>query len=160
MNTDPDALGQDVCHGTGNYAEGATVNIAASEVEGYLFRGWTGHSEDVALLDDASARETSFTMPARNVVFTASFSSTTGVADRDEPSIRVYPVPASDVLRVEATEAIMQLKLIDMAGRVLSEATFPGQQATVEVTHLLPGSYFLQVITISQSMVLPVQVVR
>jgi len=69
---DPDDIGA-VLTGTGNYYEGAEVNISANSVVGYMFTGWTGSVEDVELLDDATALETYFTMPAREITLTANY---------------------------------------------------------------------------------------
>jgi len=48
------------------------IEISASEVEGYGFIGWT--AEPQATFADASARETSFSMPAANVTITANYA--------------------------------------------------------------------------------------
>jgi uncharacterized repeat protein (TIGR02543 family) len=72
---DPDNIGA-VLTGDGDYEEEEEVNISASIVEGYTFAGWTGEAEDVALLDDATALETFFTMPDRDVTLTGSYQLT------------------------------------------------------------------------------------
>ncbi len=69
---DPDDIGA-VLTGAGEYYEGDEVSISTSSVEGYTFTGWTGEGEDIALLDDATALETFFIMPAREVTLTATF---------------------------------------------------------------------------------------
>ncbi len=57
--------------GEGSYGQGETVYIAAELPAGYLFTEWSGLPEDVALLDNISSSSTFFTMPGRNVQFTA-----------------------------------------------------------------------------------------
>jgi uncharacterized protein (TIGR02145 family) len=59
--------------GAGNYLVGDSVNIAASVVNGYSFVGWVGNENDIALLGDSIALETSFVMPSRNITFTATY---------------------------------------------------------------------------------------
>ena len=59
--------------GGGKYAEGETVSIKANDKSGYTFIGWTG--DDGVVFDNASAKETSFVMPAKAVKVTANYSS-------------------------------------------------------------------------------------
>ena len=59
--------------GSGKYSEGQKVVIKANDKSGYTFTGWSG-TEGVVFAD-ASARETSFTMPAKGVTVTANFRS-------------------------------------------------------------------------------------
>ena len=59
--------------GSGKYSEGQKVVIKANDKSGYTFTGWTG--SDGVVFADASARETSFTMPAKGVTVTANFRS-------------------------------------------------------------------------------------
>ena len=59
--------------GSGKYSEGQKVVIKANDKSGYTFTGWS--STDGVVFADASARETSFTMPAKGVTVTANFRS-------------------------------------------------------------------------------------
>ena len=59
--------------GSGKYSEGQKVVIKANDKSGYTFTGWTG--SDGVVFADVSARETSFTMPAKGVTVTANFRS-------------------------------------------------------------------------------------
>ena len=59
--------------GGGKYAEGETVSIKANDKSGYTFIGWTG--DDGVVFDNASAKETSFVMPAKAVKVTANYRS-------------------------------------------------------------------------------------
>jgi len=52
------------------YAEGTEVSIKAEAAEGYGFVNWTAPAGG---FDNASAAETTFTMPAQNVTVTANF---------------------------------------------------------------------------------------
>ena len=53
------------------YAAGAAMNIKAEANAGYEFAGWTATAGTFA---DVNARETTFSMPARNVTVTANFA--------------------------------------------------------------------------------------
>ena len=62
--------------GSGKYSEGQRVNITANDRSGYTFTNWTG--SDGVVFANASARETTFKMPAKAVTVTANFSSNSG----------------------------------------------------------------------------------
>jgi len=57
--------------GSGSYTAGTTINIYAGSRSGYTFTGWT--SSDVTITN-ASNKNASFTMPAKNVTVTANWS--------------------------------------------------------------------------------------
>ncbi|MCF8303869.1 MAG: hypothetical protein K9I94_11385 [Bacteroidales bacterium] len=76
LSANPPGIGVKLT-GAGDYAVDETVNIGASVPSGYAFVEWTGTPEDVALLDDATSNSTSFTMPDRNVSYTATFEQVT-----------------------------------------------------------------------------------
>ena len=59
--------------GGGIYSAGQTVTIKADEKSGYTFIGWS--SDDGVVFANASAKETSFVMPARNITVTADYSA-------------------------------------------------------------------------------------
>lgn len=56
--------------GSGDYEAGQTVSIVAKDSTGFDFDIWTGDSD---LLDDASEKSTSFTMPEKAVSLTATY---------------------------------------------------------------------------------------
>lgn len=62
--------------GKGLYQEGATVNIDAGDKAGYRFLGWTA-APDSVVIADASAVQTTFTMPAGSVALTANWEQIT-----------------------------------------------------------------------------------
>jgi uncharacterized repeat protein (TIGR02543 family) len=63
--------------GTSPYSEGEIVSIQAIAASGYQFAGWAAPAGSLA---NANALATTFTMPAQNVIVTATFqvTSTTG----------------------------------------------------------------------------------
>jgi uncharacterized repeat protein (TIGR02543 family) len=71
MATDPEAGGTatDLTNGS-PYEEGTEVNIKAEANEGYQFVNWTAPA---GVFGNATAAETTFTMPAQNVTVTANF---------------------------------------------------------------------------------------
>ena len=59
--------------GTGEYEEGAVVNITAnSPAEGYQFKEWTVTQGTVSIVN-TTAQTTSFTMPAMDVTVEATY---------------------------------------------------------------------------------------
>jgi len=66
--------------GSGEYAQGETVNISATVPSGQVFDAWTG---DIQYLDDASAVSTTLTMPAQDITVTAVYH---------DPSTSVYSI--------------------------------------------------------------------
>lgn len=57
--------------GSGNYSEGETVNISANAPEeDKIFEQWEGDTE---VLSNLNASDTSFEMPAQNMVLTATY---------------------------------------------------------------------------------------
>jgi len=72
MAADPVVGGEAIDVGAkGAYAAGATVSIKAEPAAGYGFANWT--ADPTVTFDDATAEETTFTMPAQNVTVTAHF---------------------------------------------------------------------------------------
>ena len=60
--------------GSGRYTVGTSVTIRANAAEiGKAFSKWEGSEEDLALLGDQNAEETSLTMPNRDVTLTADY---------------------------------------------------------------------------------------
>ncbi len=77
--------------GAGNYAAGSDVTVRAGSRDGYIFNGWT--SDSSVVFDDASAAETTFTMPEGSVTVTANWSRDSGSSssgrDDSDPSYAV-----------------------------------------------------------------------
>jgi uncharacterized repeat protein (TIGR02543 family) len=61
--------------GASPYMEGEVVSIQSEPASGYQFVSWTALAVD---FDDETAEETTFTMPAQNVVVTARFTPVEG----------------------------------------------------------------------------------
>lgn len=77
--------------GAGSYAAGSVVPVRAGSRDGYIFNGWT--SDSSVVFDDASAAETTFTMPEGSVTVTANWSRDSGSSssgrDDSDPSYAV-----------------------------------------------------------------------
>lgn len=75
----------------------------------------------------------------------------TGLAELDLQDVRVFPVPANDVLMIEhagAPQGAALVRMLDLTGRLVLEERWPaGMSRTgVEVNQLSQGSYLIQVL--------------
>lgn len=68
------------------------------------------------------------------------------VGEVTEVALSVYPNPAADWAVVSCSEPIEQMRVMDLNGR-LCNVNIDGQK--VDVSHLIPGIYFIQIETIS-----------
>ncbi len=90
--------------GGGDYTEGETVTITAnSPAAGKKFAGWT--SEDGVTFADASAAETTFTMPAKAVTVTANYKDIEYVTLNLES-----PRGLSDTITIDKEATVADLK--------------------------------------------------
>ena len=126
--------------GEGKYAAGSIVTVRAGSRSGYTFNGWT--SDSSVVFDDASAAETTFTMPDGSVTVTANWSRdggsyssgrddsdpsyAVGIPDKTENgSVSVSPKNASQGDRVTVTVKpdagyeLDSLKVLDKDGKEL-----------------------------------------
>ena len=126
--------------GAGSYAAGSVVPVRAGSRDGYIFNGWT--SDSSVVFDDASAAETTFTMPEGSVTVTANWSRDSGSSssgrDDSDPSyavgipdktengsVNVSPKNASQGDRVTVTVKpdagyeLDSLKVLDKDGKEL-----------------------------------------
>ena len=127
--------------GAGSYAAGRVVTVRAGSRDGYIFNGWT--SDSSVVFDDASAAETTFTMPEGSVTVTANWSRDSGSSssgrDDSDPSyavgipdktengsVSVSPKNASQGDRVTVTVKpdagyeLDSLKVLDKDGKELA----------------------------------------
>ena len=72
--------------GAGDYAADSSVTIDAGQRPGYRFSGWRYDDESLSL-SDANARTTTFTMPPRDVVVTATWVRITTPGDGGKPPV-------------------------------------------------------------------------
>lgn len=89
--------------GAGSYTEGATVTIKAGSLSKYTFKGWS--SNDGVTFDNIKNATTTFTMPAKHVTVTATWSYNGGSSDsgggNSSPSAPVTQVPVTQNYSVD-----------------------------------------------------------
>ena len=72
----------------------------------------------------------------------------------------IYPVPASNVLNINAEFPLVSVKVMDYSGRIKSEGFVNDKNGTVEVSQLPQGYYIVQVKTAGGEYSRAIQVVR
>ncbi len=74
----------------------------------------------------------------------------TGIKDFDECHVIVYPNPAKDIIEVNATKLVVtegcSAKIINALGQVVLSQTINQLSFDINVSHLVSGSYALQII--------------
>ncbi len=73
-----------------------------------------------------------------------------GIPEQSSASITVFPNPvASNYFQISSDEAIMQVKLMDISGKLIFEKEYDGEKRVfVNVSALPANTYFLQVFTV------------
>jgi uncharacterized repeat protein (TIGR01451 family) len=73
--------------------------------------------------------------------------------EQDISSLNVYPNPVRDILHLYSSEALQLVEIIDMAGRKLISINLSEISATIDVSCLKPGLYFLQTNDVCRSFI-------
>jgi hypothetical protein len=70
-----------------------------------------------------------------------------GGIDEATSSVSIYPNPVNSIMTIQATEAMQQIRIVDLTGKVV--ATFVGNGLTQEISvdDLKAGIYTIQVVT-------------
>ena len=69
----------------------------------------------------------------------------TGITSEEVAGLKVYPNPAEDVVTIECSEEIKEVKIYDALGRIMASpiSTLQGERETVDVSQLSSGIYNL-----------------
>ena len=138
-----DDLSKGFAVGSGQFAEGSVVEIAAIPVEGYRFMQWS---------DGSTANPRTVTING-DLQLTAQFG-TTSVNDHDlSPLITLFPNPADSYVdvRTDGDLTITMMEVYDIHGKLLRTVktqNFASLQTTrINVSDLADGMYFLRATT-------------
>ncbi|MEM7571613.1 MAG: lamin tail domain-containing protein [Bacteroidota bacterium] len=63
------------------------------------------------------------------------------------PEVQIFPNPVQDLLEVNAPVQLSQVRLLDLAGRMLLRQTVEGQQVELDLSALPAATYYLQIIS-------------
>ncbi len=69
------------------------------------------------------------------------------VPEIDVATIKLYPNPASSILTIESDSQIMEIRVVDMVGRMVYSTRVQDNSYTMDVHGFRNGIYFVQVIT-------------
>ena len=121
--------------GGGIYEEGTVVTLTAIPAEGYYFVMWD---------DEVTDNPRQLTVEA-DTTLTAVFAQEVGIDESDmKPGMmKMYPNPASQKVTIECPGA-KALSVVDMKGREVLHRTFNEGRATLDVSHLARGAYFVR----------------
>lgn len=119
--------------------EGETVSITANTKYGE-FISWFSPTEGVVFADEKSMN-TTFTMPASDVVLVANFEGT-GIHDTEGVTISLYPNPAVDYIQLTGINNGIYT-ISDMLGNVITKREFIGE--AIAVSNLPDGIYILKI---------------
>ena len=85
---------------------------------------------------------------------------TSAAAMAELPTLKVYPNPVRDVLYIESSENLQELRLVDMLGQIVRAMPADGFNTQFNVSDLKSSLYFLQVITSDGMQTHRIQVVK
>lgn len=138
LNVEP-AQGGSV-EGAGTYTFGEQVEVQAIAAEGYIFVNWT--DRDLNPMSDQPVYV--FNMPASNLELTANFELEDFVNEHALQNVSVFPNPSKGILMIAADEPIRQIRIVDMAGKILGFESFNLNEGSLNLGELPDGIYVLQ----------------
>ena len=134
------AVGGEVI-GTGTYAYGARVTLRVIPNEDYVFLNWTENgtvvSETVEYIFEVTGDRT----------LVANVEYVEGVGENARVEFVLYPNPVSDKLSVEATEAIDNIEIFNIAGAMVYSQKNCSEKVEVETADLPAGTYVIRMTT-------------
>ena len=126
--------------GTGTYDYGTEITLSVILNEDYSFEYWTENGLIVSYDPDYT-----FTVTGNRSLL-ACLKYTDGIGE-NTISFGLYPNPVSDMLNVEATEAIEQVDVFTITGsRVFSEKGF-AEKVQINTTDMPAGTYVIRMTT-------------
>ncbi|AUC14452.1 hypothetical protein BTO06_04520 [Tenacibaculum sp. SZ-18] len=121
----------------GIYNDGTSIELTATPASGYQFDGWSG---DVT----GTTNPLTITMDADKTV-TAMFSAVTAsVVDLEfNKEVKVYPIPATDILNIEIVNEYQIKKVVIYS--LLGKKVIETKETKVNISELVNGVYLLMV---------------
>jgi hypothetical protein len=71
--------------------------------------------------------------------------SVSGIPEKQSAALKVYPVPATDVIHISNEALIEAITLFDVAGKEVLRETVNRKDATLNINHIDRGVYFMNV---------------
>ncbi len=83
-------------------------------------------------------------LPAEKVIAIDLLSNcTTGLNTTTTNEVSIYPVPVNDVLTIQATTSINNIRLYDELGKIIQQKTLNATNAVIDVSDIAQGIYYL-----------------
>ena len=118
--------------GSGTYAAGSTVTIAAVPNSGFEFDKWS---------DDNTQNPRQVTVN-ENIIFVAFFKAT-GVGENEGKLMVLYPNPANNYIRIEGLEANSEVKIYNTMG-ALVKVVNANDDEEINIGDLASGLYMVR----------------
>jgi hypothetical protein len=141
---------------TGGTSNGAFGVIIYRDTFGWFFQSADYPIRAVRIFDDGSAYAAgdSGLVMKLGPMLTGISEVQTGTPN----PLHIYPNPAKEQFTIQYTSEITQLRLFNLRGETVSNMAHPGLNPTIDVGHLAPGVYVVEVesesVTIHQRVVL------
>lgn len=89
------------------------------------------------------------------------YANTTGIpAPGNADTYRVYPNPAGNLLSLTAPDQLKEMALTDQMGRTLWVQPVSGNHATIDISRIPAGQYYLRIISAGGALCRPVTIVH
>lgn len=85
-----------------------------------------------------------FNPPIITNTFETEFVDQLSVAESNAGALRLYPVPASDILRFTADATVQEVRLFDITGKIMLYQKVGAAQGLLDVSSLSTGMYLIQ----------------
>ncbi|MFW5778044.1 MAG: InlB B-repeat-containing protein [Bacteroidota bacterium] len=144
LNANPVNAG--TLEGEGEFEAGARVTINVVPANNFRFLYWENENTSETIED----QEHSFTMPEENICFTAWFEndSTTSVFQLGNKSpLKIYPVPAGEVISFEADEIMEKVVIYTITGKIMDAKSPYKTSLQIDLTSYDTGNYIFQIKT-------------
>ena len=127
--------------GAGTFAYGTQVSLKVVPEENYVFLNWTENGTIV------SEEEEYVFVVTGDRTLVANVQSTEGVGENTKAGFDIYPNPVNDKLNIEATEAINNVEIFNIAGTMVYSQKNCGGLLEIETSNLPAGTYVIRLTT-------------
>lgn len=134
---------------------GKNVVFTATPAAGYMVKEWKLNGS--VITGNTSNNDTIMNLSA-NATVTVEFKLIVGISEINENSIRIYPIPASDVVNVKMDTYIHQISIVAINGQFLSNTIINNNEGILNTSDLSNGIYFLRIETMNGIMMKKIQI--
>lgn len=125
--------------GAGSYMSGSICVLQAKANEGYVFDCWTKNGETVSTNPNYA-----FAVAHNDRCYAHFINDPDDVKELPSPCVKAYPNPAKDKMMVEGA-SMRHITVFDLTGVAVLNKDVNGNQASVDLKGIHPGTYILGV---------------